>query len=126
LLVASAVSLFLSVLSDSWTNTMVTGVYLLLIKFTGKVTLYALPVIWFCLWFITDAVNSSVYVHIYLLYFPNGRYIDYLSLTYMINNNKILKFHYKYHKHDVYIASNNLELMWKEEEIIESEALTQH
>lgn len=35
LLVASTVSLFLSVLSDSWTNTMLTGVYLLLIKFPG-------------------------------------------------------------------------------------------
>jgi len=63
LFVASAVSLLLSVLSDSWTNTMVTGVYLLLINFTGKVTLYALPVTCLCLWFITDAVNSSDYVH---------------------------------------------------------------
>jgi UDP-N-acetylmuramyl pentapeptide phosphotransferase/UDP-N-acetylglucosamine-1-phosphate transferase len=63
LLVASAVSLFLSVLSDSWTNTMLTGVYLLLIKFQGKVALYALPVTCFCLWFITNAVNSSDYVY---------------------------------------------------------------
>jgi len=39
LFVASAVSLFLSVLSDSWMNTMLTGVYLLLIKFPGKVVL---------------------------------------------------------------------------------------
>jgi len=126
LLVASAVSLFLSVLSDSWTNTMLTGVYLLLIKFPGKVALYAIPVTCFCLWFIIDAVNSSYYVYIYLLYFPNGRYIDYLSLTYATNKNKILKFHHKCHKFDVYIASNNLEIMWKERETIQCEALTQH
>jgi len=63
LLVASAVSLFLSVLSDSWTNTMLTGVYLLLIKFPGKVALYAIPVTCFCLWFIIDAINSSDNVH---------------------------------------------------------------
>lgn len=85
--VASAVSLFLSVLSDSWTNTMLTGVYLLLIKFPGKVALYALPVTCFYLWFITDAANSSDYV---------------------------------------YRVSNELEVMWKEREIIHSEALTQH
>jgi len=32
------------------------------------------------------------------IYFPNGRYIDYLSLTYATNKNKILKLHYKYYK----------------------------
>jgi len=48
LFVASIVSLFVSVLSDSWTNTMLTGVYLLLIKFPGKVALYRLPVIFLC------------------------------------------------------------------------------
>jgi len=78
------------------------------------------------MWFITDAVNSSDYEHIYLLYFPNGRYIHYLSLIYATNKNKILKFHYKYHKYDVYIVSNNLEIMWKERETIQCETLTQY
>ena len=34
-------------------------------------------------------------------YFPNGRYIDYLSLTYATDKNKILKLHYtrKYYKY---------------------------
>ena len=43
---------------------MLTVVYLLLIKFPGKVALYAIPVTYFCLWFITDAVNSWDYVYI--------------------------------------------------------------
>jgi len=55
----------------------------------------------------------------YLFYFPNGRYIDYLPLTYVINKNKILKLHYKYYKYYVYIASNNLEIMWNEREIFQ-------
>jgi len=32
-----------------------------------------------------------------LFIFFNGRYIDYLSLTYATNKNRILKFHYKYY-----------------------------
>jgi hypothetical protein len=38
---------------------MLTGFYLSLIKFPGKVSPYALPVTCFCLWFITDVVTSS-------------------------------------------------------------------
>ena len=33
------------------------------------------------------------------IYFPNGRYIDYLSLTYATNKNDTLKLHYKYCKY---------------------------
>jgi hypothetical protein len=58
LLMASAVSLYISVLSESWTSTMLTGTYLLLIKFPGKVALYTLPIVCFCGLF-TDALNSS-------------------------------------------------------------------
>jgi len=32
------------------------------------------------------------------LFISNGRYIDYLSLTYATNEGKILKLHYKYYR----------------------------
>jgi len=33
------------------------------------------------------------------VYFHSGRYIDYLSLPYATNKNKILKLHYKHYKY---------------------------
>jgi hypothetical protein len=45
LFVTSVVSLYASVLHESWTNTMLTAAYLLLVTFQGKVTLCALSVI---------------------------------------------------------------------------------
>jgi len=33
------------------------------------------------------------------IYFPNGRYIEYLSLTYETNTNKVLDLHYKHYQY---------------------------
>ena len=35
----------------------------------------------------------------FFIYFPTGRYTDYVSLTYATNKNKILKLHYKHCKY---------------------------
>ena len=44
------------------------------------------------------AVNYTE-LTIFYIYFPYGRDIDYLSLTYATNRNKILKLHYKWYKY---------------------------
>jgi len=38
-------------------------------------------------------------MNVMFVYFPNDRYIDYLSLTYATNKNKVLQLHYKYYKY---------------------------
>ena len=38
-------------------------------------------------------------MNVMFIYFPNGRYIEYLPLTYATNENKILQLHYKYYKY---------------------------
>jgi len=53
-------------------------------------------------WFSVLNVRSSLCdqeICFYFTYFPNGRYIDYLSLTNTTNKNKILKVNYKFYEY---------------------------
>jgi len=49
--------------------------------------------------FIHTGVLFYFRLYVYFIYFPNGRYIDYLPLTYSTIKNKTLKLHYKYSKY---------------------------
>jgi len=44
-----------------------------------------------------ERISGSI--PLFYFYFPNGRYIDYLSLTQATNKTKILKVHYKYYEY---------------------------
>ena len=42
---------------------------------------------------------------VFFFYFPNGGYIDHLSLTYETNKGKMLKLHYKYKRKETFTKS---------------------